>query len=214
MEYTVRRIAAGSVFKVTFVLYGILGLIMAFLYGLLIVFFSALSAGLLGGEMGGLAHLGAGLGVLVVFFGGIIFAIFYAAFCAALTAIGALLYNLLAGWIGGFRLSLEAEVRPIGFTVPPPAAAIPVTPGSPEPLYPAPPEPPMVPVAPVSPATPAPPVSPYAPPPPSRWAPPGSGEATRPPGRPGEREGAGDVSGAEDEPGESGTTGAPQRPQE
>ena len=38
MEYIVRRIGAGSVFKICFVFYGIVGLLIAFLYGLLFLF--------------------------------------------------------------------------------------------------------------------------------------------------------------------------------
>jgi len=41
-----------------------------------------------------------------------VFAIFYAVFGFIATAISIGLYNLLARWLGGFRLTLAEEVQP------------------------------------------------------------------------------------------------------
>jgi hypothetical protein len=102
---TVRSISPGSVFKVAFVTYAVLvaifGCFFILLPGLL---GSSLLPGLMG-ENRQLAALGGGVAVTVVIY---ILAIFVTAFMQALfTAIGALFYNIIAGWVGGIRITLE-----------------------------------------------------------------------------------------------------------
>lgn len=133
MEYTVRRIGVGPVFKISFVFYGMVGLFIAFLYGLFFLFFSAVGSGLFGPELNDLVHIGTGLGLFAIFFGGIVFALVYAVIAAAFTALAALLYNLLAAWIGGFRVTLVASGAAATPPLPlsPPLAAPPVPPSPP-----------------------------------------------------------------------------------
>jgi hypothetical protein len=108
-ERTIRHISAGSVFKVTFVTYALLiaifGCLLVLLPGLL---GSSLLGGILGDQLGGqyaLGALGGGIvGTLVLY----VMLIVLGAFGPALSmAIAALLYNLVASWVGGVRVELR-----------------------------------------------------------------------------------------------------------
>jgi hypothetical protein len=177
MEYSVRRIDPGSVFKIAFVLYGIAGLLISFMYELMFLFFSSFGARSLGPGMGDMFRVGSGIGAVLLFFLGIVFAFFYALMGAAFTALGAVIYNLLASSVGGVKVTLQAQgieqhamagIGPYPLqapVMPQPPAQAPVPP----PYTPFPPQPPQ---PPQSPAPPTPPASPYAPPAPSPYAPP------------------------------------------
>lgn len=101
----IRRVSAGSVFKVTFVIYALL----LGLFGcVLVVIPGLLSASLLGGlvdDRYGLGALGGGIvGTLVVY----VLLVIVGAFVQGLvTAIAALIYNLVAGWVGGVQVELQ-----------------------------------------------------------------------------------------------------------
>ena len=137
MEYSIRRISPGSVFKISFVLYGLLGFFFAFLYGLAFLAISLLGSDMMGPEMEGLVRFGGGFGAIAVFFGGLALAVTYAALSAAITSVLAVVYNLLAGWIGGFRVVLDPRwaERTVGSPGPaePHPAAPPIPPQSPPP---------------------------------------------------------------------------------
>jgi hypothetical protein len=97
----IRRVGVGSVAKIAGVLYAIMGLIMGCFFALF-------------------AMAGAGLGAaasdeamplwFAPMFGAgaiIIFPIFYGVLGAIFAAIGAALYNLIAGMIGGLQIEVE-----------------------------------------------------------------------------------------------------------
>jgi hypothetical protein len=93
----VKRIGPLSIAKVAGMLYGILGLIV----GCFVALFS-LVGGAVSEELGG-AALGALFGVGAVIFLPILYG--FLGFLMAL--VGAALYNLAAGWIGGIEVQIE-----------------------------------------------------------------------------------------------------------
>jgi hypothetical protein len=106
--HIVKSVGVMSVAKIMGMIYGCMGLIFA-------PFF--LIIGLLGTVIGSMA--GQSNNPLTGVFG-VVFAIFmpivYGVMGFVIGAIGALLYNLFARWVGGFELQLEA--KPTGLTAP------------------------------------------------------------------------------------------------
>jgi hypothetical protein len=105
MIYEIKRIDVWSCVKIAFILFGILGLLFGILYAMLLSamlgFFSQM-----GGEFQSLGGMFTGaLGIFMIFF----LAIFYAVMGAVVTAILGWLYNLLARGLGGVRFLLEPE---------------------------------------------------------------------------------------------------------
>jgi len=102
---TIRHISAGSAFKVTFVTYllllGLMGLLVVVIPGLL-------GSSLLGGlvdDRYSLGALGGGiLGTLVTY---VVLVVGGSIGPAIVIALTALIYNLVAGWVGGIRLRLQ-----------------------------------------------------------------------------------------------------------
>jgi hypothetical protein len=92
----VKRISPGSAFKVSLVVYGLLGLIFGLIFSLL---------ALLGAAIPGTGAAKAGsmvFGVLAV----IILPLLYGLFGGILGALSAVIYNLAAGWVGGLSIEL------------------------------------------------------------------------------------------------------------
>ncbi len=113
MEFEIKRIDTWSAVKVSFVVYGFVGLIIGLFYGVFI--FS------LGGLLGGLANqeLAPFTGMFSSLAGGIFFTIiigFFIAFISAvvygviITAVVVWLYNLFSKWTGGIKVKLEKSV--------------------------------------------------------------------------------------------------------
>jgi len=100
---TLKRIGPGSAFKVGLVTYAFIGLVV----GACFAFFSMI-AGSLGGLAGGQATTGAralgmgfGLGAIIIM------PIIYAILGGIGAALGAVIYNLAAGWIGGLEVDIS-----------------------------------------------------------------------------------------------------------
>ena len=100
---TVKRIAPGSAFKVGMVVYAFLGLIV----GICVALFSMVagSLGSLAGDGGvpGARALGFGFGFSAI----IIFPILYGIIGGIGGVIGAAVYNLAAGWVGGLEVDIS-----------------------------------------------------------------------------------------------------------
>jgi hypothetical protein len=98
---TVKRVAPGSAFKIGLVMYAILGLVLGIFMAIL-----SMVAGTLGslGESAapGAKLLGFGLGFGAI----IIFPIGYGVIGGIFAAIGAAIYNLVAGWVGGLEVDI------------------------------------------------------------------------------------------------------------
>ena len=94
---TVKRIGPGSAFKIGALLYGCLGLLFGVVFALVSV-------------LGGALLMPAEAGVFRMFFGvgAIIFLpLFYAGLGGILGGLGAIIYNLVAGWVGGIELDIS-----------------------------------------------------------------------------------------------------------
>lgn len=89
-----KKIGVLSLAKFEAILMAFIGLILGIFYAILGTIFGAFT---------GSAVLGAGLGFLAI----IILPILYAIFGFIAGAIGAFLYNLVAGWIGGIEIEFE-----------------------------------------------------------------------------------------------------------
>lgn len=95
---SVKRIGPGSSFKVGLVVYGILGLIV----GVICALFALAGTAFMGPERG-LPFTGPLLAIVCIIAGPIL----YGLFGAIMFAIGALIYNLASGWVGGLEVDIS-----------------------------------------------------------------------------------------------------------
>ena len=97
----VRRVEPGSAFKVGMLVYAIMGLVL----GIFVAGISTLVGNLapLGSSAPGAKLLGAGMGIGSI----VIFPILYGIIGGVFAAIGAALYNLVAGWVGGLEVDIS-----------------------------------------------------------------------------------------------------------
>jgi len=104
-EMTIKRFGVWSVAKINAVLWFIFGLIIGVIYGLFFILFGAAMSSLAperdAAAMGGISSVVTGLIIMVAM------PIFYGVTGLIAGAIGALVYNLLAGVIGGIKFELE-----------------------------------------------------------------------------------------------------------
>ena len=98
----VKRVGPGSAFKVGLVLYALIGLV----FGICMAFVSMVAGSL--GTMGQSAAPGARLFGFGMGFGAIIFfPLIYGLIGGVFAAIGAAIYNLAAGWVGGLEVDIN-----------------------------------------------------------------------------------------------------------
>ncbi|MCD6098791.1 DUF3566 domain-containing protein [bacterium] len=96
-----------SVMKVVFIIYIVVGIILGILYGLFFGWILGI-LGLSGGEeLPFLPMLGFGVGAYGGLLLGILYGIFYAIWMTIVTAIGALLFNLVASLVGGVHIKVK-----------------------------------------------------------------------------------------------------------
>ena len=100
---TVKRIGPGSAFKIGIVLYAAVGLLVGIVWALFSVVAGSLGSMALAGAPGASRFFGFAMGIGAI----IIFPICYGIFGGVAAAISAVLYNLVAGWVGG----LEVEIN-------------------------------------------------------------------------------------------------------
>ncbi len=94
---TLKRIGPGSAFKLGFAVYGVLGLILGVIFALISL-------------LGGALAPGVQLGVFRMFFGMgavIMFPVCYGIIGGMGAVILAVLYNLVAGWVGGLEVDIS-----------------------------------------------------------------------------------------------------------
>jgi hypothetical protein len=128
MNYEIRRFDLLSVFKVCFLIYLIVGLVIGLFYSLILMkIMGALSPMIEDEMMRDLGKVGgAGIFMLAVFM-----AVVVAVVWSILTVIAAALYNVLAGSLGGIRMELASpELTALqrgAPPVPPPPTTLPPT---------------------------------------------------------------------------------------
>jgi len=106
MNLELKRIDVWSCVKISFLLYGILGLIIGIFYAILLTFLGGIFNTFGGREFGSFSGVFSGfVGVFTAFF----LALFYAVIGSIFTAVFAWLYNVIARAAGGIRLNLEGE---------------------------------------------------------------------------------------------------------
>lgn len=94
----IRRIGPLSLAKLMGVLYALMGLIIGAIISVVSLVGGALMAGQEGSGFGGMLFGAAAVVVLPIFYGILGFVV---------TLIGAALYNLVAGWVGGVELDVQ-----------------------------------------------------------------------------------------------------------
>jgi len=110
----IRRVGIFSYAKITAVTTAAFGLIIGVIYGLIVIVFgAAILAG--GGRDTGAAGAGSIVAGVLIMIG---LPIFYGVLGFIFGAIGALVYNVAAGFVGGIELELEPVAD--GYATPPP----------------------------------------------------------------------------------------------
>ncbi|HEY2459794.1 MAG TPA: DUF3566 domain-containing protein [Candidatus Acidoferrum sp.] len=99
---TVKRIGPGSAFKIGMVMYALIGLLLG-------CFFAAISgiAGSLATAHDSVNPFGRMLGMGMGFGAVIFFPILYGVIGGVFAALGAVVYNLVSGWIGGLEVDIS-----------------------------------------------------------------------------------------------------------
>jgi hypothetical protein len=98
----VRRVGPGSAFKVGLVLYALLGLVLGICMALVSMVAGTLAPmGQTGAPGGRLLGFGMGFGAVIFF------PLIYGLIGGIFAAIGAVLYNLVAGWVGGLEVDIS-----------------------------------------------------------------------------------------------------------
>lgn len=94
---TVRRIGPGSAFKVGATMYAFMGLLLGIIFALI----SMLGGALMPASEAGVFRMFFGVGAIVFF------PICYGVIGGIGAALGALIYNLVVGWVGGLEVDIS-----------------------------------------------------------------------------------------------------------
>ncbi|MCX6641237.1 MAG: DUF3566 domain-containing protein [bacterium] len=105
MTYEIKRLDLLSVFKISFLVYLVVGFLFGLFYGLFILRMITAITPLLETDLfKGLGDIGVGgifmMAIFMAFFGAGISSIF--------TVIGAAIYNVCTGWVGGLKIQIES----------------------------------------------------------------------------------------------------------
>ena len=110
MNYEIKKIDLWSAIKISFLINGIVGLAIGLLIGLVFAFIISFVSQMVPSDNPELANIP--FGPLGGFFIGLIYALFIAVGNGIIiTGIFVMLYNLFAGWIGGFKIEVE-QIQP------------------------------------------------------------------------------------------------------
>jgi hypothetical protein len=101
----IKRIELFSLFKIAFFIYTIIGFFVGMIYGTVMVLAGGFNMALLGEEFPELSVLGIVFGVLAV----PVAAMVYGTIGSVFLTIGGMIFNLIAGAVGGLRLVTEVH---------------------------------------------------------------------------------------------------------
>lgn len=126
MKYEIRRFDLLSVFKVCFLIYLIVGLVIGLFYSMILMtILGALSPMVQDEMLQDIGKVGSVGLILLAFFIAVVVSVVW----SILTVIAAAVYNVLAGSLGGIRLELESPELTIvpreGSPNPPPGTTLP-----------------------------------------------------------------------------------------
>ncbi|UCH83368.1 MAG: hypothetical protein JSW50_13045 [Candidatus Latescibacterota bacterium] len=99
----VKRIELFSLFKVAFFIYTFIGLVVGLIYGFVLLVAGGLHSMILGEQFPQLGAFGAAIGILAIPF----VAMVYGAIGSVFVTIGGIIYNLIAGAVGGVRFETK-----------------------------------------------------------------------------------------------------------
>ena len=103
-RFVINRVGVLSYAKIAMLLMAIIGLVEGLVYALVVAILGDIPAGA-SGDIAGNAEFLKAVGFAII----IILPIIYAVIGFALGALGAWVYNLLAGWVGGVELELKEK---------------------------------------------------------------------------------------------------------
>src|SRR5947209_6034673 len=103
-KMVIKRLGVLSIAKIYGLICAVFGLIIGVFYGLIFAVFGAMLSGLGRSSSSGSGAVGAGVGFV---FAVILFPILYGIIGFIAGAIGAAIYNLAAGWMGGVEMDLD-----------------------------------------------------------------------------------------------------------
>jgi hypothetical protein len=108
-QLEVKRIELWSLFRIAFLLYAIIGLIMGMFYGMILFAASAFETAFISDDFDGLPGVGLIGGVLGLFLIPVL-ALVYGAMGSVFVTIAGFLYNLVAKFVGGLRFDTTVQV--------------------------------------------------------------------------------------------------------
>ena len=109
MQYEIKRLDLLSVFKISFLIYLVLGFVIGIFYALILTQMLAVFSSFMNDQaFQGIAKL-TGPGLI---FMALVLAVFMAVLWSILTVIAAAIYNLLSGAVGGIKVELQTPPAP------------------------------------------------------------------------------------------------------
>jgi hypothetical protein len=105
-RFEISRIQLGSLFRVAFLMYAALGLLVGIFLGLLTLLGVSLQSLFLQEEFPRLAWVGGAVGLALI----PAFAVIYGTFGSVVVTIGGIIYNLVARFSGGLRFDTQVDV--------------------------------------------------------------------------------------------------------
>ncbi|UCG51744.1 MAG: DUF3566 domain-containing protein, partial [Candidatus Latescibacterota bacterium] len=106
-QLEVRKIDLWSVFKISFFLYAVLGLLFGLIYAFFMMLVGSMNSAILGEELEGFGFLTGIFGLFMIPF----MAFVYGIFGSVSTTICCWVYNVIAGLSGGVRFEMSPVVR-------------------------------------------------------------------------------------------------------
>ncbi|MEJ2722204.1 MAG: hypothetical protein P8181_13870 [bacterium] len=111
----IKRVELFSLFKIAFYIYAFIGLIVGLIYGFFLVLAGGLQSMFFGEGFPDLGTVGIAIGILAIPF----IALIYGAVGSVFVTIGGMVYNLIAGAVGGVRFETKVVLERPDTTPPP-----------------------------------------------------------------------------------------------